>query len=700
IAEWYRRSLGTPWEGHEAPFLYQRYTGHDNNRDWYMFTQRESRLTLQGLYEPWRPQIVHDIHQMGPRSARLFAPPYLDPWEPNVDPALIAAVNGLGTHVAAVLTSEGHKGVVVHAIYDAWSPSRAYPHTHGGVRLLTESASARMASPIDVRFEDLQAGIAYDPRVRSWNLPAPWPGGTWRLRDIVDDQMAATRAILTHAARNRAYWLRTFYEVNRRATLRTDPYAFVVPAGQDDPLAVAKLIEVLRLGGVEVQRARAPFTAGGRTVPAGSLVVSMAQPSSAFAKTLLERQHYPDIRPYPGGPVQRPYDVTAHTLPLLLGVEVMTVPAAFSAELEPVTQATVVPGQITGRGPWIALGHRAGDMVALGRLLRARVPVRWTTAAFTDTGHLFPAGTLLVPASARARVQGLAHELGISGRGVSALAPGLALRVPRVGLYQSWTAAIDEGWTRFVFEQQVGVEYQTLHDRDVQAGGLRARFDVIVMPGQSPTSIVSGNPPGSLPEEFTGGLGTKGIEELRAFAEAGGTLVTLDEASRLATHDLGLGVRDALVTPRRARGDEGSREGGANDFYCPGALLRVDTVEDPLTAGLDRSAAIWFEESPAFDVDKGKVLARYPEENPLLSGWLSGERRLFGKAALVEAELGKGRVILFGFRPQYRAQSWATYPALLNAIYTSAATPADARAQPAKAQRASRPPARETSTRP
>ncbi|HEV7500844.1 MAG TPA: M14 family zinc carboxypeptidase, partial [Vicinamibacteria bacterium] len=219
IAEWYRQSLGTPWEGHEAPFLYQRYTGHDNNRDWYMFTQRESRLTLQGLYEPWRPQIVHDIHQMGPRSARLFAPPYLDPWEPNVDPALIAAVNGLGTHVAAVLTSEGHKGVVVHAIYDAWSPSRAYPHTHGGVRLLTESASARMASPIDVRFEDLQPGIAYDPRVRSWNLPAPWPGGTWRLRDIVDDQMAATRAILTHAARNRAYWLRTFYEVNRRATL-------------------------------------------------------------------------------------------------------------------------------------------------------------------------------------------------------------------------------------------------------------------------------------------------------------------------------------------------------------------------------------------------------------------------------------------------------------------------------------------------
>ena len=211
---------------------------------------------------------------------------------------------------------------------------------------------------------------------------------------------------------------------------------------------------------------------------------------------------------------------------------------------------------------------------------------------------------------------------------------------------------------------------------------------------------MSGNAAGSLPEEFTGGLGTKGLEELRAFAEAGGTLVTLDAASRLAAHDLGLGVREALPASRAVASDSGLVEAGAKDFYCPGALLRVTTVEDPLTAGLDRSAAIWFEESPTFDVDKGKVLARYPDENPLLSGWLSGERRLFGKAALVEAPLGRGRVVHFGFRPQYRGQSWATYPALLNAIYTSAATPVGVPAPTAKERRASRPLARETSTRP
>jgi hypothetical protein len=675
VTEWYRQTLGKPWEGHSPPFLYQKYTGHDNNRDWYMFTQRESRLTLKGLYDPWRPQIVHDLHQMGARAARLFAPPYVDPWEPNVDSALIAAVNALGTHLAARLTSEGHKGVAVDAIYDAWSPSRAYPHSHGGVRLLTESASARMATPIEVPFENLEPGIGYDPRVRSWNFPNPWPGGAWSLRDIVDDQRAATRAILGHAARNREYWLRTSYDVNRRATLRRDPFAFVVPAEQRDPLAAAKLLEVLRLGGVEVQRARAPFAIDGRTLGAGAAVVSMAQPYSAFAKALLERQHYPDIRPFPGAPVQRPYDVTAHTLPLLLGVDVIAVPAAFTADLEPVADVTVVPGAITGRGAWLALGHRTGDLIALGRLLRARVPVRWATADFSDAGRRFPAGTLLVPASARARILAMTRELGISAHGVAAApAAALVLRAPRVGVYQSWMAAIDEGWTRFVFEQQAGVDYETLHDRDIQAGSLRARFDAIVLPSQSPDAVVNGHPQGSLPDEYTGGLGAKGVQELKAFAEAGGTLIALDAAARLAVRDFDLGVRDALAVERTAGAGAAAAAGrrASSDFYCPGALLRVDTVPHPLTAGLDPSAAIWFEESPAFDMEKGTVLARYPDANPLLSGWLLGERKLFGKAALVEAKMGAGRAVLFGFRPQYRAQSWATYAPLLNAIYTSA----------------------------
>lgn len=675
VTEWYRQTLGTPFEGSEPPFLYQKYTGHDNNRDWYMFTQAESRLTVEHLYDRWRPQIVHDLHQMGTRTARLFVPPYIDPYEPNVDPALRAAINSLGSYMAARLLAEGKPGVVLHAIYDAWSPARAYPHTHGGVRILSECASAKLATPVEIKFDELEPGIGYDPRRASWNFPLPWAGGTWSLSDIVADQLAATRALLEHAARNREYWLRNFLEVGRRASARSDPFAFVIPSEQKDPLAAATMLSVLRLGAVEIKRAREAFTALGQTFAAGSHVVLMAQPYSAFAKMLLERQQYPDLRQYPGGPPQRPYDATAHTLPLLMGVDVRTVSSSFAADLEPVDVVALPPGRIEGRGKFLALGHQNADLVALGRLLREGVPMRWTKEAFTDGARSWAAGTLLAPASARDRLQPLARELGISATGVNASPRALVLRKPRVGLYQSWIPSADEGWTRFVFEQQAGVDYTTLHDADIRAGGLEQRFDVVILPSQTPKQIVDGHAPGSLPEEYTGGIGQDGVAKLKAFVEGGGTLVTIDAASALPLEAFGLQVANALHTPRdSAKADEPL---DPESVYGPGAILRVAVNEDqPLSAGLGDPSIVWYENSPAFTVARGSTVMRYAEEGPLLSGWLLGGDRLKGKAALAEVYLGAGRVVLFGFRPFYRAQSWATYPALLNAIYTSAAVEA------------------------
>ena len=672
VTEWYRASLGTPWEGGALPFPYQKYTDHDNNRDWYMFTQVESRLTVEHLYDRWRPQIVHDVHQMGTRTARLFAPPYVDPWEPNVDSALIAAVNDLGSHVASRLITGGRKGVVTHAIYDAWSPSRAYPHTHGAVRILTEVASARMATPIEVAFADLEPGIGYDPRARSWNNPDPWPGGTWRLRDIVEYQVAANLAIAHHGAVHRQHWLRTMYEVNLRASQRLSPFAFVAPAEQADPYAARALLSVLRTGAVEIHRARAAFEAGGRRYAKGSHVVLMQQPFSAFAKSLLERQRYPEVRPAPGLPPQRPYDVTAHTLPLLMGVEVHAVAERFAADLEKIERVTVEPGRVENRrGRFFAIGHRVGDLVALGRLLRMGVPVRWATAGFDDGARTFPAGTLLVPESARSQVTALAAELGVGARAVLRREPpSLLLRKPRVGVYQSWVTNMDEGWTRFVFEHQAGVEYQTLRDREIRAGGLAERFDAIVLPDQQARQIIAGHAEGTLPAEYVGGIGKEGVAALRAFAEGGGTLIALDSASALPIREFALPVADVL---------EGVGAGERRDpdgFSIPGSILSVDVDRShPLAHGLDASAPVWFENSPAFDAQDGRanVVARYPLGNPLLSGFTLGAEKIQGKAALVEAPLGRGRVVLFGFRPQYRAQSWATYVPLLNAIYLSAA---------------------------
>ena len=431
---------------------------------------------------------------------------------------------------------------------------------------------------------------------------------------------------------------------------------------------------------MEVHAAREAFEAGGKRFPAGSQVVLMAQPFSGFAKSLLERQRYPDLRQYPGGPPQRPYDVTAHTLPLLMGVEVAAVAESFSADLETIEAVVTVPGRVgPGRGRYLAFGHKNGDLVALSRLLGAGTAVLWATEAFRDDDRSFAAGTLLAPESARPRLEPLARELGLSVEPVSARPRALRLRAPRVGLYQSWVASMDEGWTRFVFEKEAEIPYKTLHDADVRAGNLSARFDAIVLPDQGAGQIKDGHRDGSLPKEYTGGLGAEGVQKLKEFVEAGGTLVALDSASDFAIRELGLPVTNALGRFGRGRSSEEGEapEAGATEFYCPGALLETKAEGgSALAHGLDETTPVWFEASPAFDLSGGRAVLRYPHANPLLSGWLLGDAHLHGKVALAEVPLGKGRVVLFGFRPQYRAQSWATYIPFLNALYTAAATPA------------------------
>ena len=677
VVDWYKKSLGTPWEGEEVPFLYHHYNGHDNNRDWYMLTQAESQATVTLLYDRWKPQIVHDLHQMGSNAARIFAPPYVDPWEPSVDPSLIAATNTIGTYIAARLTAEGKVVVAVNAMYDGFSPARQYPVNHGGVRILTECASAKMATPIDLKFENLGVGIGYDAKKATWNFPAPWMGGTWRLRDIVDYQISASLALLEHGARNRDYWLSNFVAVNRRAVARKEPFAVVVSADQKDPVTAAKLLEVMKWNAVEVQKAKAAFTADGKSYPAGSYVISMQQPSSGIAKSLTERQKYPDIRQYPGGPPQRPYDVTAHTLPLLLNVDAVAVKEPFTADLQKVSEAPIAKGGIMGQGTHFAFGHRNSDLMAAYRLLKAGVPVSWATEAFTSTGKSYPAGTLLVPSAARVKVLPVFESLGVKAEGVRFKpAPKmLALKTPRVGLYQSYVASMDEGWTRFIFDKSLNLDYTSLHDKDIRGGNLRAKFDAIILPDSTAKQMVDGHEKSKMAEEFSGGLGSEGVAALKAFAEAGGTLVAFNNATDLLAQ-MGAPVKNVLAAFASRRGGGGNSLGpDSAQFYCPGAILdtKVDQAS-PLAAGMDARSIVWFEGSPAFEVTGGKSVLTYDSDNALLSGWLLGGKLLNGKSALVEAPMGQGKLVLFGFRPQYRAQSWATYIPMVNALFLSSAT--------------------------
>ena len=590
VSEWYMRYVGTPFEGTAPPWLYHFYVGHDNNRDWYAFTQIETQLTVEKAHNAWHPQIVHDIHQMGSTGARIFAPPFIDPVEPNVDPAIVAGVNQLGSYMAAELIAQGKQGVVINAIYDAWTPARAYQHYHGGVRILTETASARLATPIELPKERVRGGREYDASERSWKFPAVWEGGRWGLSDIVDYQESAAMALLVNAAKNRRYWLENFYRINERAVTGWPqwPAAWVIPADQANESGLAYVLRILTMADVEVHRATQAFSAGGRRFAAGTYVVTMQQPYASFAQTMLEVQTYPDLREYPGGPPKRPYDVTAHTLPLLMNVEAIPI-----REWE------------NRRPP----------------ALSERIPVQPFRFSLPET---------------------------LQGR-----------RAPRIALYKSWQEPMESGWTRWVFDQH-GLRYDTLKDARVRAGNLNRDYDVILLQSQRANSIRYGYAPGTMPPEYTGGIGDAGAEALRRFVEEGGRIVAIEEATDFVIDLFGLKVSNAVAGL------------SSQEFYIPGSILRAELdANHPIARSVGPRTHVWYwGSSRAFDVadPEIRVIARYGTGNPVASGWILGPEAIAGKPALLEARVGRGSVVLFGFQPNYRGQSVATWPLLFNAL--------------------------------
>ena len=582
VGNWYRSTLDTPAEGTNPPSLYHFYTGHDNNRDWYAFTQKETRYTVDSLYTPWTPQIVNDVHQQGANAGRIFIPPYMDPLEPNIDPVLTASTNALGMAMAWRMTAEGKTGIATNASYDQWSPARQYSLNHRGARILTETASARLASSIDVPFDKLGTGRGYDAKIASWNFPAVWPGGRWGIGDIVSYQVSATWALLLQAASDRGAWLESYATLGERALAANHPWTttdvpsmYVISKQQRDPAALARLLWTLQHGQVVVHESQ----------PAGSYLVPTAQPFGSYAKALLERQAYPNLQEYPGGPPKRPYDVTAHTLPLLFGVEV---------------QAVSTP------------------TMQLGAVVKPVVEPAYEVSGLSGTSR------------------------------------------KRIAIYQSYSASMDEGWTRWVFDAN-RVPFTTVHDRDIRAGGLRAKFDAIVLPDQSPAELRRGlGTP--YPDSLRGGLGDAGAAALTAFVTEGGALLAFNEASEYAIEAMALPVSNVLARVRNT------------DFYAPGSIFAVEVNRAHPVAASYRAPtpAVWFEDSPAFvisDTARASVVLRYPSTGDvLLSGWLLGGARLNGRAALVDASVGTGHVYLYGFRPQYRAQTNATWPLIWSAI--------------------------------
>ncbi len=689
VVDWYKKYVGTQFEGGNMPWLYHHYSGHDNNRDLYMNNLSESRAVSKLLYHDYLPQIEIDEHQMGSTGARLFVPPYMDPPLPGIQPLVWRGVNLIGAGMAFDLQRDGRTGVVNGRSYTAWPVGGGddTPWMHNVIGILSEGASVRVASPIYIEPSELSTSF-YEKRM---DFLDPWPGGWWRLRDLVDYELTLSKSALKTAALHKEEFLTNFYTMYKNSIEKVEkgqPFAFVIPARQPDYPTMLKMLDVLMAGGVEIHQARADFVAEGKLYPAGSFVVKMAQPYKTYAWSLLDRQKYPDIRQFPGGPPVPPYDNAGWTLPLQMGVLCERVDEPFEAKLEPIGSVPypkVPAGQ--GKAAYFALNSQVNLSYAVAfALLRDNAEVWRSKAQATKKGAVLPAGSFIVKSSPEVTKALPAllekYHLAVLDLDDVADVAKTSVKFHRIGLYQSWRGNMDEGWTRYVLDD-LSIPYKTLHNDDIKGTkdkkpDLRADFDVIVFADESANAI-KGTPPGggrggaesgaarrptpTMPPEYEGGIGQDGVANLKTFVEKGGILVTLNNASELALNDLEAPARNALQGVDRTR------------FFCPTSLLKilVDN-ETPIGYGMPKEAAVMFVNCPAFetlmppyDWDR-KVVATYPEDNILLSGWLIGENMIARKAAVVDTKYKDGRIILIGIRCQNRAQTHGTYKFVLNAL--------------------------------
>lgn len=633
VASWYKQNLGTQHELAPLPRLYHKYAGHDNNRDWFMLNLVETRHISRVLFREWFPQIVYNQHQVAPFPARIFVPPYSEPLNPHIPAPVMEGINLIGSAMKERFARENKPGVISYVGFDAWwnGGLRSAPAFHNMHGILTETALYQYATPKVYSASEIPNSFASGIPAKEPTVfyQRPWLGGRWALMDAVDYMLTADFAILDLAASRPRHFLMKAWEMATaqiEAGKKGGPFAYVIDPAQDDDWTAAEMLKRLHGAGIEVRRAKAPFKANGRTYPAGTFFLPASQPFRGYLVDLMEPQKYPEIRSGQTGPTKRPYDLAGWTLPYQMGVKVDRIeqPAEIAGE---VVEAPVSPDPVL-------------DPKKNSRFL--------------------------------------------------ALARSAGTKKPRVALYEPYTANMDTGWTQWVLDN-FEVRHDLLHNEEVRKGRLRDRYDVIILASQSMASILHGHREGELGTradwqtsadaknfqlpQFTGGIGVEGAQNLLEFTRAGGTLVAFDAATELVLDLFPVGVRGVL------RGGEGGSSSGG--WYCPGSILKIDIkTTHPFALGMPERAYATVTGGQAFDIslapqfNKGdrevKVLASYASTGLLASGWLSGERAAAGKAAAVTARLGQGQVVLFGFRPQFRGQTFGTLKLFLNAIYGAA----------------------------
>jgi hypothetical protein len=655
--------------------------GHDNNRDAFQTNMVESQYMAKILFREWIPQAYVDHHHMFSYGARISIPPYAEPIRPHADPIVWREMSWYGAHMAYKAEEADLSGVIGAAIYSGWGHFGFHWITpfHNIAGMLTESASARLATPLYIHPQQLRGGARAMPGYEAQTtFPNPWPGGWWRLRDIVERQKVTAWALLDLAARNKETVLWNAYLKAKRQTERGalgQPAAYVIPTVQHDRLTAVKLVNKLLIQGVDVQRATRSFsTAEGMQYPEGSYVVPMAQPKMGLIRYLLGRTFYPDnewTRTGSGEPI-RPYDMATDTMFEFMGVRVDPVAAAVTGNVQKVgVEVRPEPKQARGsHGYWFD-GRLNDSFRAVNLLIDKGVAVRRVDRSAQGLRR----GDFTTAPGSEAMIAAIAKETGVDFLALNGemRQDSHELKRLRLAMYQRYLGGnMDEGWTRWLLEQ-FGYPYTALMDAEIKKGSLRERYDAIVLPDDSTAAITgeradpriaSVRPPETYPPEYRSGIGEEGVKALTDFVRKGGTLVTLGAASSFAIDKLGVNLRNIVANAN------------PKEFFCPGSTLRV-RVDDsnPLGYGMPAEAlAVYLSGNPVFEIMPGQrnedyeVIVRFADRDLLESGWLIGQDRIAKKAAMVAAKVGEGRVVLIGFRTQHRAQTHGTFKLLFNTL--------------------------------
>jgi hypothetical protein len=698
VADWFNSHYGTPREGTPMPWLYQKYAGHDNNRDWYMLNLPETRNMTRLLYHEYFPQIVYNHHQTAPFPARIFIPPNADPMNPNIPPLVIRGLNLVGTAMHARFEAEGKSGVVSQATFSSWwnGGMRTAPYFHNVIGILTETAHA---SPYPANYK-----LTPDQMEHSGWYPNPYRGGPWRFKDTLDYMNTASMGLLNIAADLAEMWQYNMYLLAKRAIQQGEtepPYGFIFPMNGRDPNTAADFLSRMLMSGLEVHKAKSAFTYDGVTYPEGTPVILASQAYRPHLMDMTRPQNHPMRLQYPGGPPVRPYDIAGWTLAEQMGVkniQMMTKPSAdLMAKLERVQaiappKASIAGGRAGARGAYLLPNDRNVAIKATNRLLASGQRVYWLKEEASIGGKSFPAGTVVVPSGqgAHEAVSKIVDELRIPATAVESLGEvsSLSLSRLRVGTYDPYGGNMPQGWTQYILEQ-FDFDHVPVINPDIRTGNLKNKVDVLIMTtrpniedrraggrfaqGGLGTGFLGGPEPRELAPEVAArlqGIGKAGLDNLASFVRDGGVLIALQNASDMIENLFKLPIRDATK--------------GSN-FYSPGSVFRayVDT-NHPFGWGMPSEATLYFDNGVAWEADlsfpsvsQGGAFVRYPESNPLVSGWIINDEVIHNRSAAVEFRIGAGRVALFGFDVVFRGQPHLGFKLLFNAIHTSAAESED-----------------------